>query len=42
MAAKLGVDAVLRVGADGRVAVTPAMRERLKVEVPDLKLEVAP
>ena len=42
MAAKLGVDAVLRVDADGRVGVTPAMRERLKVEVPDLRLEVVP
>ena len=40
MARKLGVDAVLRVGADGTASVTPAMRERLKIEVPDLKLEV--
>ena len=40
MASKLGVDAVLRVGADGRVSATPAMRARLKIEVPDLKLEV--
>ena len=39
MAAKLGVDAVLRVGADGRVSATPAMQARLKIEVPDLKLE---
>lgn len=42
MAKKLGVDAVLRVGADGTASATPAMKARLKVEVPDLKLEVAP
>jgi thiamine biosynthesis lipoprotein len=40
MATKLGVDAVLRVGADGTVSATPAMQARLKIEVPDLKLEV--
>ncbi len=40
MARKLDVDAVLRVGADGTVSATPAMRARLKIEVPDLKLEV--
>jgi hypothetical protein len=40
MAAKLGVDAVLRVGADGSVSATPAMRARLKIDLPDLKLEV--
>ena len=42
MARKLGVDAVLKVGADGTASATPAMQARLKVEVPDLKLEVAP
>jgi thiamine biosynthesis lipoprotein len=40
MATKLGVDAVLRVGADGTVSATPAMQARLIIEVPDLKLEV--
>ncbi|MCX7149186.1 MAG: FAD:protein FMN transferase [Rhodocyclales bacterium] len=40
MATKLGVDVVLRVGADGTVSATPAMQARLKIEVPDLKLEV--
>jgi len=40
MARKLAVDAVLRVGADGTVSATPAMQARLKIEVPDLKLEV--
>jgi len=40
VAKKLGVDAVLRVGADGTVSATPAMRSRLKIEVSDLKLEV--
>ena len=39
MAQKLGVDAVLRVGADGTVSATPAMQARVKIEVPDLKLE---
>ena len=42
MARKLGVDAVLRVDADGTVSATPAMQARLKIEVPDLKLEVVP
>ena len=42
MARKLGVDAVLRVGADGTVSATPAMQARVKIEVPDLKLEVTP
>lgn len=41
MAKKLGVEAVLRVGADGTASATPAMQARLKIEVPDLKLEVA-
>jgi len=40
MAQKLGVDAVLRVGADGTVNATPAMQARVKIEVPDLKVEV--
>ncbi len=40
MAKKLGVGAVLRVGADATVSATPAMRSRLKIEVSDLKLEV--
>jgi len=40
MSRKLGVDAVLRVGADGTASATPAMQARLKIEVPDLKLEV--
>ncbi|TRZ92929.1 MAG: FAD:protein FMN transferase [Rhodocyclaceae bacterium] len=42
MARKLGVEAVLRVGADGTVSTTPAMQSRVKIEVPDLKLEVVP
>ena len=42
MARKLGVDAVLKVGADGTVSATPAMKARVKIEVPDLKLEVTP
>ena len=40
MARKLGVDAVLKVGADGTVSATAAMAARLKIEVPDLKLDV--
>ncbi|MFH1870982.1 MAG: FAD:protein FMN transferase [Pseudomonadota bacterium] len=40
MARKLGVEAVLRVGADGTVSATPAMRSRVKIEVPELKLEL--
>ena len=42
MAKKLGVEAILKVGADGTASATPAMQARLKIEVPDLKLEVAP
>lgn len=42
MAQKLGVAAVLKVGADGTVSVTPAMQARVKIEVPGLKLEVTP
>jgi len=40
MARRLGVVAVLRVGADGTASATPAMAARIKIEVPDLKLEV--
>ncbi len=42
MAGKLGVAAVLKVGAGGTVSATPAMQARVKIEVPDLKLEVVP
>ena len=42
MAQKLGVEAVLRVGADGTVSATPAMQARVKVGIPDLKLEIVP
>ncbi len=42
MAKQLGVDAALKVGADGTAIATPAMKARLKVEVPDLKLQVIP
>lgn len=42
MAKKLGVDAVLRVGADGTASATPAMHARLKVEAPDLRIGLAP
>ena len=41
MARKLGVESVLRVGADGTVSATPAMKDRVKIEVPDLKLELS-
>jgi thiamine biosynthesis lipoprotein len=41
MARKLGVDAVLKVDANGRVSASPAMQARLKIETPDLKLERA-
>lgn len=40
MARKLEVAAVLRVAADGKVSVTPAMQARLKIEVPDLKVDL--
>jgi thiamine biosynthesis lipoprotein len=42
MAEKLGVAAVLKVGADGTASATPAMQARIRIEVPDLKLEVVP
>jgi thiamine biosynthesis lipoprotein len=38
MAAKLGVTAVLKVGADGTVTATPAMRQRLKIEAPGVAI----
>jgi thiamine biosynthesis lipoprotein len=41
MAEKLGVDAALRVDADGTASATPAMAARLKIEVPDLKLGIS-
>jgi thiamine biosynthesis lipoprotein len=40
MANKLGVAAVLKVGADGTASATPAMRARVKIELPGLKLEI--
>ncbi|MCF8178771.1 MAG: FAD:protein FMN transferase [Sulfuritalea sp.] len=42
MARKLGIEAVLKVGADGTVSATPAMEKRLKFEIPDLVLKVIP
>ncbi len=42
MAHKLDVEAVLKVGAGGTVSATPAMQKRLKIEIPDLTLEVKP
>lgn len=41
MARQLGVDAVLKVGADGTAQATPVMKERLTIEAPDVRLEVA-
>jgi thiamine biosynthesis lipoprotein len=41
VAKKMGVDAALRVGADGTVSATPAMKARVKIEIPDLKIELA-
>lgn len=40
MAQRLGVAAVLKVGADGTASATPAMQARIKIEVPDLKLVI--
>ena len=40
MAQRLGVAAVLKVGADGTANATPAMQARIKIEVPDLKLVI--
>ena len=42
MARKLGVQAVLRVGADGTVSATPEMRARVKIDLADLRVEVMP
>ncbi len=42
MARKLGVEAVLKVGADGTVSVTPAMHARIKFEIPGLTPELKP
>lgn len=42
MAAKLGLAAVLKVGADGTVSATPAMAARLSMGVPELKPVVVP
>jgi thiamine biosynthesis lipoprotein len=41
MAQKLGVAAVLKVGGDGTVSLTPAMQARVKIDLPDLKVVVA-
>lgn len=41
LAAKLGVTAVLKVGADGTVKATPAMRQRLKIEAPGATIDGA-
>lgn len=40
MAKRVGVTAVLRVGADGTPSATPAMNARLTVEAPDTKITV--
>ena len=40
MAKRLGVEAVLRVGADDTPSATPAMKARLKMEASDVVLEV--
>ncbi|MBK9624668.1 MAG: FAD:protein FMN transferase [Rhodocyclaceae bacterium] len=40
MGQRLGVDAVLRVGADNTLSTTAAMNSRLTIEVPDLKVGV--
>jgi len=40
VAKKLGVAAVLKVGADGTATATSAMKARLKIDAPDLKLQV--
>ena len=41
MGQRLGVDAVLRVGADNTLSTTAAMNSRLTIEVPDLKVGVS-
>ena len=40
MAKKLGVSEVLKVGADGTASLTPTMQARLKIEIPDLRLQI--
>lgn len=40
MAQGLKLDAVLKVGADGTAEATPAMKERLTIEAPDIRLQV--
>lgn len=42
MAARLGVEAVLKVGADGTASATPAMHGRLRTDSPDLRIALAP
>ena len=42
MAQKLGVEAVLRVGADGTASATPALHGRLKTDIPDLRISLVP
>jgi thiamine biosynthesis lipoprotein len=42
MAQKLGVEAVLKVGADGTASATPAMHGRLKTDIPDLRISLVP
>jgi len=42
MATKLGVGAVLKVGADGTVSATPAMAARLTMGAPEVKTVVVP
>jgi len=42
MARRLGLDQVLRVDAAGRVEITPALKARVRFEVPDLVIEVRP
>ncbi len=39
-ARRFGVDAVLRVGADGTVSATVAMQSRLTMEIPDIPVKV--
>jgi thiamine biosynthesis lipoprotein len=42
MVQKLGVEAVLKVGADGTASATPAMHGRLKTDIPDLRISLVP
>ena len=41
LAGKLGIDAVLKVGADGTALATPAMKARITIEAPDTPLKEA-